>query len=89
VRGVAGQQVNLGIAGDDRSWAALGVGWPSPDRVATQSEAVVVPGGLASFEFRIQAPAAPGDYVLRLRPVVDGVSWLEDQGVFIQLTVQP
>jgi hypothetical protein len=81
VRGVAGQQLNLGVAGDDRSLSALGVGWPAPDRVAAQTESRVGPGGTATFTFRVRAPTTPGTYPLRLRPVVDGVVWLEDDGL--------
>ena len=43
-RGIVGQQVNLGVAGDDRTMSALGVGWPSADRVAIQGEPLVGPG---------------------------------------------
>jgi hypothetical protein len=88
VRGVAGQQANLGVAGDDRTWAALGVSWLSQDRVAAQSESVVMPGALGTFAFQVRAPTAPGVYRIALRPVIDGTLWLEDQGVFLVVTVQ-
>src|SRR5688572_19621618 len=76
-RGLLKQQVNLGLDGDDKTASALGIGWPSADRVAVQSEPQVAPGAIASFTFRVRAPAAPGIYPLRLRPVVDGVTWME------------
>lgn len=87
-RGVFGQQVNLGINGDDRTWSSLGVGWPTPDRVAVQDQATVAPGAAGSFTFRVRAPATPGVYALHLRPVADGNTWLEDYGVFLYLTVR-
>ncbi|HET9808271.1 MAG TPA: hypothetical protein VFQ66_01150, partial [Candidatus Limnocylindria bacterium] len=87
VRGTVGEQVNLGLTGEDRSLSALGVGWPSADRVAIQSEQRVEPGDVATFAFRVRAPATPGTYPLRLRPVVDGVTWLEDAGVMSLITV--
>ncbi|TME86041.1 MAG: hypothetical protein E6I44_14400, partial [Chloroflexi bacterium] len=87
VRGTAGEQVNLGLAGDNRTLSALGVGWPSADRVAIQSEARVAPGDAATFTFRVRAPSTPGTYALRLRPVVDGVTWLEEAGVMSLITV--
>jgi uncharacterized protein YkwD len=87
VRGTFPQQANLGINGDDRTWAALGVGWPTPDRVAVQNEALVAPGALGSFTFRVRAPTAPGRYAIHLRPVIDGLTWMEDQGVFLYVTV--
>src|SRR5213594_2249658 len=86
-KGVAGQQVNLGITGDDKTFAAYGVGWPSADRVATQAEPTVTPGGLATFGFRVRAPFTPGTYPLHLRPVIDGVTWLEDDGMVSLITV--
>ncbi|HEY9326268.1 MAG TPA: hypothetical protein VIS26_06835, partial [Candidatus Limnocylindria bacterium] len=86
VRGTAGEQVNLGLAGDDRTLAALGVGWPSADRVAIQTEPRVAPGDVGTFAFRVRAQT-PGTYALRLRPVVDGVTWLEDGGVMSLITV--
>ncbi len=87
VKGVAGQQANLGIHNDDRTWASLGVGWLTPDRPAAQSEASVAPGQNATFTFRVKAPPTPSTYVLSLRPVIDGVTWLEDEGVFVAVTV--
>jgi len=85
--GVAGQQANLGIAGDDRSMGGLAVGWPSLDRVAVQSEPIIRPGGVATFTFRVRAPMALGSYALSLRLVVDGLTWMEDDDVVMILTV--
>jgi endoglucanase len=85
--GVPGQQANLGLTGDDRGLSALGVGWPTPDRVAVQTEPSVGPGAVATFTFRVRGPATPGTYALRLRPVVDGLMWLEDEGTVSLVTV--
>jgi hypothetical protein len=63
------------------------VGWWSWDRPARQSELVVHPQQLATFSFKV-AGAAPGVYRLNVRPVVDGVAWLEDDGVFVDITVE-
>ncbi len=87
LRGTEGQQVNLGLAGDERAMSGLAMGWPSPDRVAVQTEPRVGPGGIATFVFRVRAPATPGVYPLKLRPVVDGVTWLEDAGIVSLVTV--
>src|SRR5207245_5825126 len=86
--GMVGQQADLGIAADDRTWAALGVDWLSPARVAGQSESVVMPGALGPFAFRVRAPTVPGIYRIALRPVIDGTVWMEDQGVFLVIVVQ-
>ena len=79
VRGVPGQQANLGLSGDG---AGLAFGWPTPDRLAIQSEAVVPPGEVATFTFQIRAPSAAGEYKVAVRPVIDGTTWMEDQGTF-------
>lgn len=87
VRGAAGQQANLGVVNDDASWSALGVGWLTADRVAAQAEAIVAPGAVGSFTFRVRAPATPGVYRIALRPVIDGTTWMENDGVFLVVTV--
>ncbi len=87
VRGVLGQQADLGTNGDDRSWSSLAVGWLAPDRPAAQTEASVPPGGVATFSFQIRAASAPGTYQIHLRPVIDGAVWLEDDGVYLVVTV--
>ncbi len=88
-RGVVGAQLNLGVVGDDTSWGGYGVGWLAANRVATISEQYVPPGATGTFSFSLKAPVVPGAYTLRLRPVVDGVAWLEDEGVYMQITVVP
>ena len=87
-KGIFGEQANLGINGDDRSLAAYGIGWPTPDRPAIQNEAVVAPGAIGSFTFSMRGPPSPGVYQLHLRPVIDGVAWMEDEGVFMYVTVR-
>src|SRR5688500_16059737 len=85
IRGVAGKQANLGINGDSKSFAALGmsVNWLSADRVATTEELTVAPGGTGTFTFAVRAPLQAGEYRIPLRTVVDGVQWMTDQGVFL------
>jgi len=84
VHGVWGKQANLGLNGDDRSPYALGMasGWLWEDRIATTTAAVVQPGEIGEFRFSVRAPLTRGVYRLNLRPVVDGTTWMEDQGVF-------
>ena len=87
VSGGVGGQANLGVVGDDGSWAALGVGWLSANRVAAQAEATVAPGAVGTFNFQVRAPATPGVYRIALRPVIDGTTWMEDEGVYLVITV--
>jgi uncharacterized protein YkwD len=89
VKGILGQEARLGINLDDVTWAALGVNWPFASRVAVQSEATVAPGQNATFTFQVTAPATPGLYAIHLRPVIDGTTWMEDQGVYLIIAVAP
>ena len=89
VKGVLGREARLGINLDDVTWASLGVNWPYQNRVATQTEATVAPGQNATFTFQVKAPSTPGVYSIHLRPVIDGTIWMEDEGVFLIVTVVP
>jgi len=86
-KGVLGQEARLAINQDDAQWAPLGVNWLSANRVAAQSESSVPPGANATFTFQVRAPQTPGIYSLHLRPVIDATTWMEDQGVFLRITV--
>ena len=86
-KGVLGQEARLAINQDDAQWAPLGVNWLSANRVAAQSESSVSPGANATFTFQVRAPQTPGIYSLHLRPVIDATTWMEDQGVFLRITV--
>ena len=87
IRGTLGQEARLAVNQDNAQWAALGVNWLSANRVAAQAEATVVPGGTGTFTFQVRAPMTPGLYAIHLRPVVDAVTWMEDEGVFLYITV--
>lgn len=87
-RGTA-TEARIGIVNDDNTLAGLGLaaGWPIANRPAVQTEAVVAPGQTATFAFSIDG-ARLGTYPLRLRPVIDGVTWMEDQGIYLEITVR-
>ena len=86
-KGVLGQEARLGINQDDAQWAPLAVNWMSANRVAAQAEATVPPGANGTFTFQVRGPQTPGIYSLHLRPVIDATAWMEDQGVFLTITV--
>lgn len=88
-KGLLGQEARLGVNRDNETWAGLGVGWPSANRVAFQSEQSVPPGAVGTFMFQVRAPTTPGSYAINLRPVIDAVTWMEDQGIFLYVTVVP
>jgi hypothetical protein len=97
--GVTGQTAYLGTwgpePGQDRATQLGGdgtegtpnTGWPRFNRVAVQAEPYVGPGQAASFRFMLQAPKVPGWYRVHLRPLIEGTTWLEDQGTYWQVVV--
>lgn len=87
VKGSA-SEVRLGVVGDDPRFheAGFALDWPLPTRVAAQSEKVVRPGERATFVFRLRG-VTPGTLVIPLRPVVDGVSWLNAEGAYVEIVV--
>ena len=89
VKGVLGREARLGINLDDVTWSSLGVNWPLQNRVAIQTEPTVAPGQSATFTFQVMAPSTPGVYSIHLRPVIEGTVWMEDDGVFLIVTVTP
>jgi hypothetical protein len=77
-----------GAAGNPPGAFSPNTGWPSNNRIAAQPADYVGPGQVAWFQFTIQAPSAPGTYFLYLRPVIEGATWMEDYGVYWQVTVK-
>ena len=81
------QEARLAIPGNDTSYAFLGNGWPTADRVAVQMEDLVAPGGTATFSVGVQG-SVPGRFTLPLRGVVDGGAWMEHYGIHTTVTVR-
>lgn len=80
-------EIRLGEVGPRPLPTEMRVDWPLPNRPAIQAEAVVEVHQVATFTFKVQG-VAPGIYRLMLQPVVDGVAWLEDEGVFVDIQVR-
>ncbi len=89
-RGAWGSQANLGLNGDNKAPYRLGmnVDWLWDDRVATTDQTSVAPGEVGMFRFKLRAPQSPGVYRFSVRAVVDGLAWLQDEGVFLTVTVR-
>jgi len=89
-KGVAAEQANLGTNHpQDAERAELAADWLSPNRLTSTTTDYVGPGEVGWFEFTVRAPSTPGEYTLALRGVVDGVAWLEDDGIFFTIHVRP
>lgn len=89
-RGVADQQANLGTSDpQDAEYPEFAADWLSANRVTTTTTEYVGPGEVGWFAFAVRAPSAAGDYRLGVRGVVEGVSWLEDDGIFFTIHVRP
>ena len=84
IRGAPQRQANLGVVDGPSPLAASS--WPTLDRVAIQTEPVVQPGEIATFTFQVRAPSKVGSYRLDLRPVIDGTTWMENEGVYVVVT---
>lgn len=88
-RGAPNQQAAIGTSAPlDQARPDLAHGWLSLTRPATTTTSYVGPGQIGWFQFNVQAPWQPGDYRLSLRGVVDGVTWLEDQGIYFTIRVR-
>jgi hypothetical protein len=83
-----GTEARIGVVGDDATLSQVGIadGWLLSSRPAAQTEATVAPGQTATFNFVVKG-ARLGSFPLKLRPVIDGVTWMENQGIFLQITV--
>jgi hypothetical protein len=80
-------EIRLGEIGPRPLPPAMRVDWRAFDRPAVQHEAIVYEQQLATFTFQIKG-AALGTFRLNVRPVVDGVAWLNEEGVFVDITVE-
>jgi len=60
--------------------------WLSPNR-AMVADKVVNPGEIGRFTFTIKAPDKIGVYKEYFRPVVEGITWMNDLGIYWEITV--
>lgn len=82
--------MNLGTSNpSDRTSMACDSTWLSCTRPTRLSEASVTPGQTGTFEFQMRAPTTYGMYNEYFRPVIDGLSWLNDIGMYLPIGVKP
>ena len=75
------------MLGGDGTMGSPSTGWPRYNRMAIQPAAYVGPGQVAWFQFNVRAPLTPGTYRLHVRPLIEGQLWMEDLGIYWQITV--
>ena len=80
-------QDRVSALGGDGTNASPATAWTRYNRPAVQPAPYVGPNQIAWFQFSVQAPATPGVYRIALRPLVEGLQWMEDYGVFWYVTV--
>ena len=54
-------------------------------RLATHAEDSVAPGDVGTFAFKVRAPSTAGTHRISVRPVAEGLQWLEDEGIYLEL----
>lgn len=72
----------------DAPSALVSSSWVAANRPAQQTTTYVAPGQQAWFVVNLTAPSTPGTYRLYIRPLIEGVTWLEDAGAYVDLVVQ-
>jgi adhesin/invasin len=75
------------VLGGDGQFGSPNTGWPRYNRPAIQPADYIGPNQIAWFQFAIRAPQTPGTYILYIRPLIEGTTWMEDFGIFWQITV--
>jgi len=61
--------------------------WLSANRTTNIMHPEIKPGWNTRFQFNIKAPNTPGTYKAYFTPVVEGVEWMKDIGIYWQITV--
>ncbi|MBI3968233.1 MAG: hypothetical protein HY329_21560 [Chloroflexi bacterium] len=62
--------------------------WVGPTRPARLDQEQVGPGDVGSFSFELVAPTTPGLYKEYFTAVAEGMTWLNDLGVYFEIRVQ-
>lgn len=80
--------VHLGTSNpNDRTSVFADGSWLDPQRPAKLLEASVAPGDVGIFNFILHAPSQAGTYKEYFNLVADGVTWLNDWGLFFTINV--
>lgn len=64
-----------------------GSGWEGCHRIVPDSFNIGYLG-YARFTFRVKAPAGRGSYRVYVRPLIEAVQWMEDEGVYMEVATR-
>jgi hypothetical protein len=79
--------LNLGTSNpQDRISSFCDPSWLSCTRPTTLAQQTVIPGDIGTFDFTIKTPSNPMVTNEYYNPVIDGVTWLQDIGLFWHIT---
>jgi Trypsin/Fibronectin type III domain len=73
----------------DHASAIAAPGWISPTRAARLAEDRIEPQRQGAFSFPFVAPTTAGDITENFTPVAEGLSWFDDVGLYLRMTVVP
>lgn len=82
------KSLRLGTSNNnDRSSILATSSWLSNNRAASINETQVEPGQIGTFTFKIRTPSPTSDLTTKeyFQPVVDGVAWLKDTGIYFSI----
>jgi len=79
-------QFSLGTSREKDRESIFASGWGEKNRIALD-QAIVRPGELGTFTVDITAPMKNGVYKEYFRPLVEGIDWLKDQGIYWKIKV--
>jgi len=72
----------------DRSSVVYDSSWLAINRAASMNESIVAPGEYATFTFEIQATSNSGTYSEYFRPIAENLTWMNDAGIYWNVTVR-
>lgn len=72
---------------NDRTSQFYDSSWLSSTRPAQMLESSVDSGDVATFEFSMKAPSAPGTYNEHFSVLAEGITWMNDLGQFFTINV--
>ena len=83
------KSIRLGTSNPlDRESAFEDIEWISENRSAVLDQDIVLPGEIGRFTFKVKAGKNKGTFKEYFRPVIDGLKWLEDAGLYWDITVK-